>query len=687
MMSTDAKGKLLPVLGLRRNSQPSERAENDISYLMQLNSRLLAVLEEEDGLEREQLAQEAANARDVPATPEADIEAVGAQQVARQRRSRQEEQPEDEIQVIPREPDTARPQAEGVASPAAPILEEGPLPENALTVSNKVTGIEFSRRDPYAWWERLQFVEGMAGRDDREFIQALRTKHEFGDDKKSVLDLLLDSEEKLAKALEPNGLTGADRANAVRIQSVNMRWIATQKSLLERLNGTTNMGAAEKALNLLHAAILTSVPFLTGAIPTPKNGAYLAAATAALVKYNHQMLALLRLGTIDSATVTDALVSRHYTWAANAGFLLVPTALGADKLIDNLGFSVGAAAFDFGSLFLLERRAKYWEKLRHSGDEAVRAGKIGLPDAAHRQVDSALKELSAGLEAIKSLRKKFEDSNLRVTGGLSAQISRLMTDQAALEKMLRASLDAAVAQTGPADLEAGDAVEGGAAADTQAVGFTRWIAEQKRQTERITDIKRKAVLVAMSALIQVFQVITTSKNATLLPDYLAYLFVVESAMLRSALNPANTYQDVERTFLDYNAGSVIGVPFNIANYVQPETFKDGTVNPNSQLGIGPHHVTGFVLWTLYVSLMGMTVSPFIGQWLAAALDIAFGGITTAFAAAKQAFEAARPEAELALPARTRPDFEDDVASAPAEELVLMGNLRKLDPSAAAALPV
>jgi hypothetical protein len=574
-------------------------------------------------------------------------------------------EPRDEMKVV------ASPVVPPFASSNAPMFEGKRVSQVIADWVLELTGTYIGRPDPYSILQRLLIVEATDTRDDKEFLALLRKPLSTG---KSLLDVLLEAEETLEAALTPDEtMDEAERENALRIKKANMPWIKSQQALLRRLKGENSMGAAVKTLHILHAAVMSSLPFLTGAIPNPKNGAYLAGATAAILRYSVQMIGLLRLETIDARTILDTLVSRQYTWAANAAFLLIPTALHAEKVLTNKGFTAAVAIADFAALVGLERRAEIWEKTWHRADGPVGDGKVALPDGRRQDAEAALQKIQAGIKALKDLREKFEGLNYRLTGGLSAQLSHLATDQVAIEAIVRASINAGIAGTSRDDAD--DAAGPGGNEIVPAAGQSNGI---RARINKIDDMKRKLLLAAVAAMIQTFQVVTTSKNPALLPDFFAYLFVVISAMFRSIMNPENTYQDVQNTFLDYNAGSVIGIPYNIANYAKPETIN-GTANPESQLGIDPpDHVLGFALWTLYLSLSGLTISPFVGGWLATILDGLFGGVTKIYGEVANCFKKGQmSDADTEFPYYSEADAHADVGRAPREEVFRLGPLANL----------
>jgi len=514
------------------------------------------------------------------------------------------------------------------------------------------------RNAPVAWWEKTLIVDGISRRDDAQFISMLRQPLPEGDGR-SVLDMLTDGQTALATALDPAGrnLADGDLRDALRIQEVGMRWIEAQQKLLKQLKGETSLSLLQSALYGVQALILSGLPFVVAGLPTPKNGAYLAGATAAGLRYTYQMMGLLRLETVDGRTMTDSLVNRQWTWAANPLLLLLPTV--AEKKGAHIEgkkgtlLELGVAAGDVLALLGLEHRAKLYEGIFHYKSRGVRAGKVGLPLAEHAQVQNGLRDVRAGIDALQALRKTFEESNFRITGGLSSQLSHLLTDQQSLEDMLQSSMKAVVGSQ--ADIEARASTGG----EGSRVGLPQGLMVR---LQAINDAKRKLVLMAIAVGLQAFQVILYTKNAALLPDYLAYLIVVTSTMFKAVTNPANEYQDVEGTFLDYNAGSVVGLPQTIANFAAPAQLEIG----------GPEHSLGFGLWTVYLFAANFFISPFVGAWLSAALAAMMGGVTTAFTALAAYYNELKTmqpgDALPVTPQFVEMDFHSEVANAPAEEV-------------------
>jgi hypothetical protein len=517
---------------------------------------------------------------------------------------------------------------------------------------------------------RFTIPDAFVYRDDKEFREVLgtpipldllpeelRTGLNPGTTEISLLGLWEHFNQSIIDHLKP--VDGMDAIEAKKLDLVRRgvsHVLESQQEIMQRMMGSTSMGGFEKAGHLLHAGLLSTLPFIVAFAGEEINGGYLGAWAAAFSRYGINAVRRVLGGNETSATIFDSYVSSFYTYSVNASFFAIPTALRKTKLTSSIGFLAGAAIYDFVVLNRLENWAGTWESLRYPGGSKTRDGKVPLPDKSVEFIGEVVPKINLTVTAIKDLRKQFGDDHYAITSGMSAQMSRLISDTARLDKMFNRAME--LARSGVAvDLTEKTLSERAREIPGNIYNFGRnlpgnlaaapgaALAGVKREwsvLNEVDDKVRKGIVSGLLVGMLTLQVVFTSGNAALLPDFIAYLLYSGSATYSKFKNPGNTLQDVQQLFSDLAAGSVVGTPYNAVLFKKPEYFEP------------ERFPIAFAVLVGYLLLCSLTIAPLMGEFTAWGLNKIFGGVTFVFAKAAEAY-AAHNRSRAAAP----PDGDDD----------------------------
>jgi hypothetical protein len=568
------------------------------------------------------------------------------------------------------------PHLRGLEPGPSTLAEDGPTQARLLALLNlklrkrekpgTITGIV----------QRFTIPDALGYRDDKEFREVLgrpipldllpeelKTGLDAGTTEISLLGLWQHFNQSIIDHLKP--VDGMDSVEAKKLDLVRRgvsHVLESQQEIMQRMMGSTSMGGFEKAGHLLHAGLLSTLPFVVAFAGEEINGGYLGAWAAAFSRYGINAGRRVLGGKETSATIFDSYVSSFYTYSVNASFLAIPTALRKTKLTSSRGFLAGAAIYDFVVLNRLENWAGTWDSLRYPGGSKVREGMVPLPDKSVDFIAEVVPKINLTVTAIKELRKQFEDANYAITSGMSAQMSRLISDTARLDKMFDRAMELAkLVQAGagtertPSEVEKtlseiektlsetektlserarkfpGDIYDfsrnlpGNLAAVPGAVK-----AGAKRELSVINEVDdkiRKGIVSGLLVGMLTLQVVFTSGNTALLPDFVAYLIYSGFATYSKFKSPGNTLQDVQQLFSDLAAGSVVGTPYNAVMFKKPEFFEP------------KRFPIAFAVLTGYLLLCSLSLAPLMGEFTAWGLNKIFGGITFVFAKAAETYAA------------------------------------------------
>jgi hypothetical protein len=507
--------------------------------------------------------------------------------------------------------------------------------------------LELDRLPKVKTRQKFTIPDAFSYRNDEEFRQvlstpipldslppSLRTDLPAGTTQISLVDLWLNFNQGIIDHLRPDpAMSPADARKLELVRQGVSNVLESQQDIIGRMMGTTSMGRVEKGGHLLHAGLLSTLPFLVALLPKPINGGYLGAWVAAFSRYGIQAGRRVLGGQETSATIFDSYVSSFYTYSVNASIFTIPTALRATKLTKSVPFLAGAAIYDFAVLNRLENWAGMWESLRYSGGSMARDGKVPLPTETADFIAETMPKINDTIEAIKSLRKQFEGENYRVSSGVSAQLARLISDTARLDKMF----DKAIKLTNSnvvVDLrqktlreKAGEIP--GKILDTvvnlpgnivAAPGkIKQGVKNEWALLNEVEDKLQKSIVSGLLVGTLILQVVFTSGNAALLPDFIAYLAYSAAATYSKFKSKGATLQDVQQLFSDLAAGSVVGTAYNAALFAKPEWFEPD------------RFPIAFAFLAGYLLLCSLTIAPLVGEWAALAFDKIFGKKTPVFA--------------------------------------------------------